>query len=129
MIEDPRRPTLVGRCTEEIAAQWLQMNGFVVLDRNRRAAGGEVDLVARDGATLVFVEVRCRRVGSWVGGAASIDRRKWRRLLSCARRLATEPALRWPGRRLRIDAVVVEPGPDGLQLRHLKNLREPAGGR
>ena len=122
-------PALVGRCTEEIAAQWLRMNGFVVLDRNRRAAGGEVDLVARDGRTLVFVEVRCRRSGSWVGGAGSIDRRKWARLLACARRLAAEPALRWPGRTLRIAAVVVEHGPEGLGLRHLRNLGEPARGR
>jgi putative endonuclease len=126
---DPRRPTLLGRCTEEIAAQWLRMNGIAVLDRNRRAAGGEVDLVARDGAALVFVEVRCRRTGSWVGGAGSIDRRKWSRLRACARRLAGEPGLRWPGRTLRIDAVIVEYGPEGLSLRHLRNLREPARGR
>lgn len=129
MNEDAHRPTLVGRCTEEIAAQWLRMAGMVVLDRNRRAAGGEVDIVARDGQTLVFVEVRARREGSWVGGGQTIDGRKWARLRRCAGALATEPALRWPGRRLRIDAVLVEHSGSGLGLRHLKNLQGPASGR
>jgi len=118
-----------GRCAEEIAAQWLALSGLVVLDRNRRAADGEVDLVARDGNTLVFVEVRCRRRGAWVGAPASIDARKWGRLCRCARRLATEEALRWPGRTLRIDAIVLELGAGELKLRHLRNLTGPASGR
>lgn len=100
-----------------------------ILGRNRRAAGGEVDLVVREGATLVFVEVRARRKGSWVGGADSIDYRKWRRLQRCARALAAEPGLVWPGRRMRIDAIVIEHAEMGLWLRHLRNLRGPASGR
>lgn len=104
------------------------MAGMVVLDHNRRAAGGEVDLIARDGDTLVFVEVRARRRGAWVGGAGSIDRTKWRRLRSCARALCAEPRFRWKGRRLRIDAILVDYGAEGLRLRHLRNLQGPASG-
>ena len=126
MDRHPSSPALVGRCAEEIAAQWLVLRQMVVLDRNRRAGGGEIDIVARDGLTLVFVEVRARRAGSWVGGAGSIDPQKWRRILRCAARLAKEPALRWPSRRLRIDAVIVEHGPAGLTLLHLRNLQGPA---
>jgi putative endonuclease len=129
MVRPEHRPSFVGRCAEEIAAQWLRMAGLQVLDRNRRAAGGEVDLVARDGPTLVFVEVRARREGAWVGGAASIDRRKWGRLRGCIRTLAQEPAFRWSGRRIRIDAVLIEHGGAGLTLRHLRNLQGPASGR
>jgi putative endonuclease len=129
MENNPHRPTLVGRCSEEIAAQWLSMAGMEVLGRNRRAAGGEVDLVARDGQTLVFVEVRARHYGSWVGGAGSIDWRKWQRLLRCAGALSRDPALRWPHRRMRLDAVLIEHSPSGMQLRHLKNLQAPAHGR
>lgn len=126
MAKQAHRPTLVGRCTEEIAAQWLHMAGMTVLERNRRAAGGEVDLVVRDGCTLVFVEVRARREGSWVAGGGSIDRRKWARLRSCARALAQEPHLRWVGRRMRMDAIIVEHSAQGLRLRHLRNLQGPA---
>ena len=128
MKNGTHRPTLVGRCAEEIAVQWLRMAGLVVLDRNRRAAGGEVDIVARDGSTLVFVEVRARQEGSWVGGAGTIDHRKWARLRRCARALTAEPALRWPGRRLRIDAVAIEHSDSGLRLKHLRNLQGPASG-
>jgi putative endonuclease len=115
-----------GRCAEEIAAQWLRLNSIRILDRNRRAAGGEVDLIARDGDTLVFVEVRLRRVGSWTDAGYSIDTRKWQRLLGCARALSREAGLRWPRRRMRIDAVLVKPDLGGFELRHFRNLTGPA---
>ncbi|RKZ16669.1 YraN family protein [bacterium] len=115
-----------GRCAEQMAAQWLRLCRMQILDRNRRAADGEVDLVARDGQTLVFVEVRARREGALVGPAASIDAAKWRRLLNCARALSREPALRWPGRTMRLDAVLIDLASSGLRLRHLRNLRGPA---
>lgn len=118
-----------GRCAEEIAAQWLRLCGLEVLDRNRRAADGEIDLVARDGPTLVFVEVRARRRGSLVGSAASISARKWGRMTRCAQVLAREPALTWRGRRLRFDAVLLELSAGGLGLRHLRNLTGPASRR
>jgi putative endonuclease len=116
-----------GRCAEEIAARWLRLGGLQVLDRNRRAAGGEVDLIARDGDTLVFVEVRMRRAGSRQGAGGSIGAVKWRRLLRCATVLAREPQLNWPGRRLRIDAVLLETRSTGFTLRHLRHLTGPAG--
>ena len=118
-----------GRCAEEIAAQWLQLNAIQILDRNRRAAGGEIDLIARDGDTLVFVEVRLRRSGSWTDAGHSIEARKWHRILACARTLSREAALRWPGRRMRIDAVLLKPTSTGFELRHFRNLTRPASRR
>jgi putative endonuclease len=118
-----------GRCAEEIAAQWLRLNSIHILDRNRRAAGGEIDLVARDGDTLVFVEVRMRRSGSWTGAGDSIDARKWQRLRSCARALARETTLIWPRRRMRFDVVLLTPTATGFELRHLRNVTRPANHR
>lgn len=115
-----------GRCAEEIAAQWLQLNSIQILDRNRRAGGGEIDLIARDGDTLVFVEVRMRRAGSWTDAGHSIDARKWQRLLACARVLSREGALCWPRRRVRIDAVLLKPTSSGFELRHFRNLTRPS---
>jgi len=115
-----------GRCAEEIAAQWLRLKSMDILDRNRRAAGGEIDLVARDGDTLVFVEVRMRRAGSWTSAGRSINSQKWERLRSCARALARESALSWPRRRMRFDAVLLTPTATGFELRHLRNLTRPA---
>jgi len=46
---------------EELAVSWLEKQGIKVVERNFRCKGGEVDIVARDGATVVFVEVKTRR--------------------------------------------------------------------
>jgi len=115
----PRR----GRHAEAIAASFLQLNGLCILARNRRACGGEIDLIARDGPTLVFVEVRMRAVGAWVSAALSIDPSKRARLRACARALARREEFNWPGRQLRFDVVCVEPGRGTLRLDHLRQVR------
>jgi putative endonuclease len=51
---------LLGRYGEEQAARYLENKGYQILDRNARTAAGEVDIVATDGGTLVFVEVKTR---------------------------------------------------------------------
>jgi putative endonuclease len=51
----------LGQQGEEIAAAYLKGLRFKILDRNFRCKGGEVDIIARDGKTLVFVEVKTRR--------------------------------------------------------------------
>ncbi len=85
---------------EERAAAFLAARGLAIVGRNFRTRLGEIDLIARDGATLVFVEVRRRRSSALYGGAAgSVDYRKRRRLEAAARlylaRLPTEPACRF----------------------------------
>jgi putative endonuclease len=55
------RNKATGAVGEELAASYLRERGYVILERNFRCKGGEVDIVARDGATLVFVEVKARR--------------------------------------------------------------------
>ena len=112
-----------GRHAEEIAASFLQLKGIHILARNRRAGGGEIDLIAREGPTLVFVEVRMRAVGAWVSPAASIDQRKRARLRACARALAKEEQFRWPGREMRFDVVCLELLPDSLRLDHFRQVR------
>lgn len=49
-----------GRIGEELAARYLEERGLQILDRNFRCPLGEIDLIARDGRTLVFVEVKSR---------------------------------------------------------------------
>lgn len=61
---------------EEAAAAFLTEKGHRVLERNWRAGRDEIDLITRDGAALVFVEVRTRADGALVGGYHSIDARK-----------------------------------------------------
>jgi len=75
----------VGAAAELEAARWLAENrGFKILDRNWHGGGGELDLVARDGKVLVFVEVRARKAGALVSGYHSVTKRKRETLRRCA---------------------------------------------
>lgn len=113
-----------GQLAEAIASDWLRLCGLVVLDRNRRGDGGEIDLIAREGDCLVFVEVRMRRHDAWVSAGASVDHRKRARLRACARRLLEQrDDLRWPGRTLRFDVVALTRENSRLVIEHLRSVR------
>jgi putative endonuclease len=73
-----------GRAAEDLAARFLDGRGLRVVARNFRTKRGEIDLVARDGATLVFVEVRLRRSASHGGAAESITPAKQARMIAAA---------------------------------------------
>src|SRR5262245_50338456 len=80
-----RGPTSpLGRLGEQIAARYLEARGFEILERNLRSRLGEIDLVARDGATLVFVEVKTRRGHPADPPQAGVDARKRTRLARLA---------------------------------------------
>ena len=101
-----------GAAAEGLAARFLVARGLVIVQRNYRCRGGEIDLIARDGTTLVFVEVRTRR-GAYPGMAAlSITRTKARKLLVAVERYIEQhpDAADMP---LRIDVVAIELGRDG----------------
>ena len=73
-----------GAEAEEIAARFLVLQGLQVVERNFRTRLGEIDVVARDGETLVFVEVRLRTREDFGGAAESIDSNKRRRIVAAA---------------------------------------------
>jgi putative endonuclease len=88
-----------GYSAEERAAMFLVGQGLDIVARNFRTRFGEIDLVARDGATLVFVEVRSRAPGGFGDAASSITAAKQRRIASAARlylsTLTREPPCRF----------------------------------
>jgi putative endonuclease len=107
----------LGRRAEDLVATGLERGGWRIIGRNVRLPSGELDIVAVDGSTLVFVEVKAGRAGSTVGPdhpAHSVGRRKQLKL----RRLARE----WIAERrgpsgvagYRFDVVGVRFGADGL---------------
>ena len=69
-----------GASAEALAAEFLALRGLTIVARNYRCRGGEIDLIARDRETLVFVEVRLRSSAAFGGAAASITPTKRRRL-------------------------------------------------
>lgn len=118
----------VGRFGEQRAAEHLIGLGYEVLDRNWRVGGaggdrpaaGELDLVVRDGPTVVFVEVKTRSGRGFGGPAESVTRAKVARLRRLAARwLEAHPEhTRVP---VRFDVVSVVRGRDGVDVTHLRN--------
>lgn len=74
----------LGKAAEDAAAIYLAKQGLKLVERNWRCKGGEIDLIMRDGATLVFVEVRARKNSLFGGAAASITGTKQARLFHAA---------------------------------------------
>jgi len=99
-----------GRGGEEMAAAYLAEKGLGILDRNVRFGDGELDLVAEEGAVLVFVEVRRRRTATAGTAAESVTTRKKARVVRAARRwLSRRP---WSAaREVRFDVVALDGEP------------------
>lgn len=105
-----------GAAAEELAAVFLQHRGLEITSRNYRCRFGEIDLVALDGKTLVFVEVRQRKNGDFGGAAASITPVKRTRLLRTARHYLARSPDQAP---CRFDAVLIHGEPP--QIEWIKN--------
>jgi putative endonuclease len=80
----PSGRSVAGAQAEELAAAFLAGQGLAIVGRNFRRRRGEIDIVARDGDTLVFVEVRLRRNTRFGGAAESITAAKKARLVAAA---------------------------------------------
>lgn len=74
----------LGRRGEQVAARYLRRRGWRIIGRNFAAAGGEIDLIALDRATLVFIEVKTRIDGEIWTPAAAVDERKRERIRRAA---------------------------------------------
>lgn len=111
-----------GREAEERAAAYLEKLGYRVLQRNYRCRGGEIDLVALDGATLVFVEVKARHSDHFGTSGEAIGRRKAHHLrVAAATYLTVQGAMAgsiWEQPPCRFDAVLF----DEDTVEHLKDV-------
>ena len=97
---------------ETMAAAFLERAGLTILARNYRCRLGEIDLVARDCETTVFVEVRSRASSAFGGAAASITGAKRQRLLKAARHyISRQRSLP----QCRFDALLIEGDPPRIE--------------
>lgn len=123
----PDRRKKLGDFGEQVATAHLMRQGYALIARQWRCAAGEIDLLMRDGATLVFVEVRTRRGGQAGAAEESVGRGKQARLGALAYTYLAEhgtPADEpW-----RIDVVAVDIDRSGrvVGVRHIRNAIEEA---
>ncbi len=106
-----------GSDAEQIAVSYLQSQRLILVTKNYRCRFGEIDLIMRDEATLVFVEVRMRANEFFGGAAASITSAKQAKLLHTARHYLSELNSEPP---CRFDALLLT-GADGKKIEWIKN--------
>ncbi len=117
---------LLGARGERLAARYLKRQGLRVLARNVRAGGGELDLIARDGETLVFVEVKTRRGGD---PAEAVTPAKQEKLTRAALAFQKRHQLLETPCRFDVVAIVWDESKGGPpQIQHLRDAF-PARGR
>lgn len=113
----------VGSIGEQIASSYLLTNHFKILERNFRARYGEIDIVALDGPTLVFVEVKTRSTPAYGSPESSVTPRKLREIIQTGEYyLLLHPK---QTRNMRIDVIAIMLDPvswEAVSLRHLRSV-------
>ena len=117
MIPPPEARRARGDAAEDRACRYLEGLGCAIVERNFRAKGGEIDIVARKGDVLVFVEVRSREDAGLGTPEESVTPAKRRRVVAAARQyLSKVPPSSW--REARFDVIAFEGSGDAPALRH-----------
>jgi len=107
-----------GELGETIAGAFLAIKGYEILEKNYRFAGREVDLVARDGAFVVAVEVKLRRGGRYGSAAEAVDAKKLARLRVALAGIARES--NWKlSPRIDVVAIDVDERAERMVVEHL----------
>jgi len=112
-----QRKTALGRKGEDLAAAFLQRQGYGILARNYRRRYGEIDIVAEEGDTLVFVEVKTRKSNRFGSAWEAVTRAKQRQISLVALDYITRHRLQ--KRNVRFDVVAVslaDPGKPVIEL-------------
>jgi putative endonuclease len=109
----PDQRVTFGKRGEDLACEELERRGYIILDRRFRTRCGELDIIARDGKVIVFVEVKARTDGNFGNPSEAITWRKRRRVAQMAasylsrKKLGDAPC--------RFDVVAVVDGPDAAR--------------
>jgi putative endonuclease len=107
-----------GQHAEDSALAFLRSQGLVLVERNYRCRGGEIDLIMRDGGKIVFVEVRFRSDQRFGGALASVDRHKQARLIHAASHYLAAKHIDRPA---RFDVAAVSPDQGKLEIQWIKD--------
>ena len=98
---------------EEAAAQFLEEHGVRILERNFRSREAEIDIIGKDGETLIFVEVKARKAGKKSGEASeAVGTAKQKRICGCADFYMHEKGIDPFSTMVRFDVVAITAGSD-----------------
>ncbi len=109
----------LGQQGEELAARYLQAKNYRILERNYRRARGEIDIVAQQDDTLVFVEVKTARSDSFGPPAAWVDAKKQAQLGQVALHYLQENEIE--NMDCRFDVVAIHARSGKWEIQHIEN--------
>jgi putative endonuclease len=112
---------LLGRRGEELAAEYLESLGMLIVARNWRCPDGEIDIVALDGDALVIAEVKTRRTLAYGHPFEAVDADKLARLHRLGSAWCRDQGLRLPLHRVDVIAVL-DDGVGRPTVEHLKEV-------
>jgi len=110
-----------GRSAETSAVDWLERNGYSIRERNHSTPAGEIDIVATEGDTLCFIEVKARAESTFGPAIAAVTPRKQRRLARAAALYLASQPFSGP---CRFDVLGLDSGPDGWEFTLVRNAFE-----
>ena len=111
-----------GKRGEELAAAYLAEAGYRIVERNYRCIFGEIDIVAEEGETLVFVEVKSRRSEAYGDPQLAVGHEKQKKISRIAMHYLEERRLRH--RLARFDVIAVKLLPSGHKIELIRNAFE-----
>ncbi len=117
-----------GKESEEMAARYLKKKGYRILEQNYRTALGEIDIIARDKRTIVFVEVKARRSFSFGSPKAAITPKKQRKISMVALSYLKAAGLERASARFDVVAINAYAPEGGPEIEIVKNAFELAYG-
>lgn len=109
----------IGKEKEELACNFLKKKGYVILAVNYWCRYSEIDIVARDGDNLVFVEVKYRKSSKYGSSSDAVSEKKMRNIIRCARYYIYKERVD-PDSPMRFDVIAI----DGEKIRHIVNAFE-----
>ncbi|MBI4642002.1 MAG: YraN family protein [Candidatus Tectomicrobia bacterium] len=118
----------IGKKGEELATQFLIRKGYTILEQNYRSPLGEIDLIALDGLTIVFTEVKTRRSASFGPPALSVTKQKQKKLVKLAQMYILQKNLRAIACRFDVISIVARPDGSLEDLDHIENAFQVEGG-
>lgn len=112
----------LGRKGEDEAVQYLENKGYYIMHRNWRSGRRELDIVARDGNEVAFVEVKTRRNTNFGRPAEAVDNRKIRRIVASADAYVRKYAVDLP---IRFDIITVVGAEPPFEIEHIPDAFLP----
>ena len=124
MKESKETPQVLGGKGERIAAAFLRKKGYLILETGFRYGRGEIDIIARDGDYLVFVEVKTRRDLHFGGAEEAVDEKKRQQIRKVALGYLYRRHCPPPFCRFDVVAVCPDSGTNRYTVRHFANAFE-----